>query len=80
MLRDIASPGGIGVSLAISGPDSGSPFRMFRFMVLFVILLGGLFVVELLQPVDRHVILPFTSGIAHVCVWLVGLFDPNVTT
>ena len=50
---------------------------MFRFMFLFLLFLGVLFTLELLQPVDRHVIVPFTSAIAHVCVWIVGVFDPH---
>ena len=50
---------------------------MFRFILLFLIYLFALFALELLQPIDEHVILPFTAGIAKVSVWLVGLFDPN---
>ena len=50
---------------------------MLRFMLLFLLILAALFVAELLQPVDRHVIVPFTSAIADVCVWMVGLFDPH---
>jgi exosortase H (IPTLxxWG-CTERM-specific) len=50
---------------------------MFRFMFLFLLFLGALFTLELLQPVDRHVIVPFTTAIAHVCVWIVGVFDPH---
>ena len=50
---------------------------MFRFILLFLIYLLALFALELLQPIDEHVILPFTAGIAKVSVWLVGLFDPN---
>lgn len=50
---------------------------MLRFMLLFLLFLGVLFVAELLQPVDQHVIVPFTTGIAHVCVWIVDLFDPH---
>lgn len=50
---------------------------MFRFMLLFVAFLLGLFVFELLPPVERYVIEPFTAAIAHVCVWLVGVFDAN---
>ena len=50
---------------------------MFRFMFLFLRYLGALFTLELLQPVDRHVIVPFTTAIAHVCVWIVGVFDPH---
>lgn len=50
---------------------------MLRFMFLFILCLGVLFVAELMQPVDQHVIVPFTTGIAHVCVWIVDLFDPH---
>jgi exosortase H (IPTLxxWG-CTERM-specific) len=50
---------------------------MLRFITLFLIYLFALFALELLQPVDEHVILPFTAAIAKVSVWLVGLFDPH---
>jgi exosortase H (IPTLxxWG-CTERM-specific) len=50
---------------------------MFRFILLFLTLLAVLFIGELLQPVEHYVILPFTAGIAKVCVFLVGLFDPH---
>lgn len=50
---------------------------MLRFVFLFLFFLVVLFVLELLQPVEQHVILPFTAAIAQVCVWLVGLFDPS---
>lgn len=50
---------------------------MLRFMLLFLLFLTALFVAELLQSVDRHVIVPFTSAIADVCVWIVGIFDPH---
>lgn len=46
-------------------------------MLLFLICLLALFVLELWQPVEHYVILPFTSGIAQVCVWIVGLFDAH---
>ena len=51
---------------------------MIRFFVLFTILLLGLFTLELLEPVEKYVILPFTSIIADVSVWIVQLFDDNV--
>ena len=50
---------------------------MLRFITLFLVYLFALFALELLQPIDEHVILPFTAAIAKVSVWLVGLFDPN---
>ena len=51
---------------------------MIRFFVLFTVLLVGLFTLEILQPVERLVILPFTSLVADVSVWLITLFDDNV--
>jgi exosortase H (IPTLxxWG-CTERM-specific) len=51
---------------------------MIRFFVLFSVLLVGLFTLEILQPVEKYVILPFTSIIADVSVWLIQLFDDNV--
>ena len=51
---------------------------MLRFMLLFAAIFIALFVAELMQPVDRHVIEPFTAAIAKISVWLVGLFDSQV--
>lgn len=51
---------------------------MIRFFVIFSILLVGLFTLEILQPVEKHFILPFTSLIADISVWLVSAFDKNV--
>lgn len=51
---------------------------MIRFFVLFTILLLGLFTLEILEPAEKYVILPFTSLIADVSVWIVQLFDDNV--
>jgi exosortase H (IPTLxxWG-CTERM-specific) len=51
---------------------------MIRFFVLFTVLLIGLFTLEILQPVEMHVILPFTSMVADVSAWIVQFFDDNV--
>ena len=51
---------------------------MLRFAILFVVLLLVLFTIEVLQPVQDAVILPFTSGIAWVSVFLIELFDDGV--
>jgi exosortase H (IPTLxxWG-CTERM-specific) len=51
---------------------------MIRFFVLFSVLLVGLFTLEILQPVEKYVILPFTSLVADLSVWLIQLFDDNV--
>ena len=53
---------------------------MFRFFIVFVILLVGLFTVEVLQPVQQHVILPFTSGLAWISVNIIQLFDSGVAS
>jgi exosortase H (IPTLxxWG-CTERM-specific) len=53
---------------------------MLRFFIIFSVLLIGLFTLEILQPAERYVILPFTSLIADVSVWLVELFDDNVVS
>ena len=51
---------------------------MIRFFVLFTVLLVGLFTLEILQPAEEYVILPFTSFIADVSVWILQIFDDNV--
>jgi exosortase H (IPTLxxWG-CTERM-specific) len=51
---------------------------MIRFFVLFTVLLVGLFTLEILQPVEKYVILPFTSVIADVSVGIIQLFDDSV--
>ena len=51
---------------------------MLRFFILFSVLLIALFTLEILQPAEKYVILPFTSFIADVSVGIVTLFDDNV--
>lgn len=51
---------------------------MFRFVALFLVLLLGLFVAYVLQPVERWVVDPFTSAIAWVSTSLIHLFDDQV--
>ncbi|NNJ64914.1 MAG: exosortase H [Xanthomonadales bacterium] len=51
---------------------------MIRFFILFTVLLIGLFTLEILQPAEKYVILPFTSFIADVSVWIIQAFDDNV--
>jgi exosortase H (IPTLxxWG-CTERM-specific) len=52
-------------------------WAMLRFIVLFLVYLALLFTLELLQPVDRYVILPFTAAIAKISVGIVSLFDAH---
>jgi len=51
---------------------------MLRFFVIFSVLLISLFTLEILQPVEKYFILPFTALIADISVWIVLLFDDNV--
>ena len=51
---------------------------MLRFFIIFSVLLIGLFTIEILQPAEKYVILPFTSLIADISVWIVQAFDDNV--
>jgi len=51
---------------------------MARFFIIFSVLLIGLFTLEILQPAEKYVILPFTSTIADISVWIVQAFDANV--
>lgn len=51
---------------------------MTRFIAIFLISLIALFALELWQPVQEYVIIPFTTGIAHVSVWIMQLFDSAV--
>ena len=57
---------------------SSRTFSMIRFIVVFLVCLLVLFTAELLQPVQAHVIMPFTAGVAHVSAWIMLLFDHNV--
>jgi len=49
-----------------------------RFISVFLLLLVGLFTVEMLVPVQEHVILPFTSALARMSAALILPFDESV--
>ena len=51
---------------------------MLRFFIIFSVLLIGLFTIEILQPAEKYIILPFTSMVADISVWIVQGFDENV--
>lgn len=53
---------------------------MTRFFALFLGLLVVLFVAELTPPVQRAVVLPWTSALAAISAWLVSVFDPAVVS
>ena len=50
---------------------------MRRFFLIFVGLQLLLFGIELTQPVQQHLVLPWTALLAKLCVALVTLFDAN---
>tara|TARA_R110002049_G_scaffold17654_10_gene68279 strand:+ start:1079 stop:1597 length:519 start_codon:yes stop_codon:yes gene_type:complete len=51
---------------------------MFRFFAVFMVLLVAMFVAELTPPVQKAVVVPWTSTLAAISAWLVSLFDPQV--
>ncbi|HWQ94980.1 MAG TPA: exosortase H [Gammaproteobacteria bacterium] len=51
---------------------------MFRFFAIFLLLLIVLFTVEILQPVQQAVIIPWTGLLAKISAWLMQLFDSDV--
>ncbi|MGV6851209.1 MAG: exosortase H [bacterium] len=51
---------------------------MIRFFIIFMVLLSGLFFGEMLTWSQQHIILPFTSSLADVSVFLMKLFDDDV--
>ncbi len=53
---------------------------MSRFIILFFLLLLTLFTVELLNPVQEQLILPFTGALASISAGLVQPFDSSVIT
>lgn len=48
---------------------------MLRFILVFLALLIVLFIAELTPPIEKHVILPFTSVLADASAWIIHLFD-----
>lgn len=53
---------------------------MLRFLLVFLLVQGIFFGLEMLQPIQTAVILPWTSLLADVSGWLMSAFDPHVTT
>lgn len=53
---------------------------MLRFLLLFLVAQAVLFGVEILQPVQQAVILPWTGLLADISGWLMSFFDSNVQT
>ncbi len=53
---------------------------MIRFFLLFLLLQGLMFTAELTRPVQQHLVIPFTEGIAKTSAWLIQRFDDRVHT
>ena len=53
--------------------------RRARFLISFFLLLALFEIPLLIEPVDRHVVQPFTAGIASVSGWMLRLFGQPVT-
>lgn len=53
---------------------------MLRFLIFFLVTQAILFFLEILQPVQQMVILPWTNYLAEISGWIMTLFDSNVET
>lgn len=51
---------------------------MLRFIAIFIVLLIGLFALELTKPVQAAVVTPWTFLLAKISAGLVSVFDPGV--
>lgn len=51
---------------------------MARFLTVFLLLLVALFTLEMLEPVQRHVVQPFTGSLATISAALIMPFDGDV--
>lgn len=51
---------------------------MSRFVVVFGLVLVGLFTLEMLNPVQEHLVVPFTSLLAKISASLIAPFDDTV--
>ena len=51
---------------------------MTRFVIVFSVVLVTLFTLEMLTPVQEHVIVPFTTMLASISAWFIAPFDSNV--
>ncbi len=51
---------------------------MARFVTIFVLVLTVLFSIEMINPVQEHVIVPFTTLLASLSAGLISPFDSSV--
>src|SRR5690554_217072 len=59
-------------------PAPRAEFSIGAFWLKFLLLQGALFITELLQPVQQHVIVPFNHGLAQLSAVIMQLFDSSV--
>jgi len=52
---------------------------MLRFLIIFLLILGGLFALEL-TPLGQALVLPWAASLAGLSASLIALFDPKVIT
>ncbi|HKK23323.1 MAG TPA: exosortase H [Pseudohaliea sp.] len=52
---------------------------MARFLIVFIVLLTALFTLEMLGPVQAHVVQPFTASLADISAAIIMPFDDQVT-
>ncbi|MFM2317481.1 MAG: exosortase [Pseudomonadota bacterium] len=53
---------------------------MIRFLIVFMLAQAGLFGLEMLQPVQQQLILPWTALLADLSGWFMSFFDSQVLT
>ena len=51
---------------------------MARFFILFLLIQGALFTLEIMEPVRQVFVLPWTELLARMSAWLVTMFDASV--
>lgn len=51
---------------------------MLKFVILFLLGLGGMFALELTPPAQAFIVAPVTAAVAKVSALLITLFDPKV--
>jgi exosortase H (IPTLxxWG-CTERM-specific) len=52
---------------------------MARFLLIFLVLLTALFTLEMLEPVQAHVVQPFTAYLADISAAIIIPFDDQIT-
>ncbi len=53
---------------------------MLKFFIIFLLVQGSLFGLQLWRPIHENVVLPFTTGLARISAKIVGAFDGGVVS